>query len=295
MASYSWGGVANGNIALSLLRLALGVYLRADAAIALLAMAAAFRARFGIDLRVTEGYRPLGAPGDYKAGRSNTQWFYWERKQADPSAPSAAYPGGSIHGWALAVDINLNGMTRDMIEWLHAEGRAYGFNWETTGRPSNEPWHLDFNLTVTASLDATTFDNTDEPTRKRDQMFIAQSAATGHQALIGELSGRHFNDPTEFSFNANKAGLQTVIVPTDDVVATLVNEANDRGRALLAEFHQYLLEPRLEFTAPDGSAVSTVDMIGRIYNEVGDASEIQTNVRKITYKVGAENQQIPGE
>jgi hypothetical protein len=161
MASYAWGGVANGNIALSLMKLALGVYLRVDAALALLAMAAAFEQRFGVALRVTEGYRPLGSPGDYDAGRSNTQWYYWVRRQRDSSAPSAAPPGGSIHGWGLAVDINLNGMTRDMIEWLHTEGRKYGFNWDTTGRPSGEPWHLDFNLPVTASLDTETKEDDD--------------------------------------------------------------------------------------------------------------------------------------
>lgn len=294
MASYAWGNVSNGAIATNLLRLVLGVYLRTDAAIALLSLAAAFRVRFGVSLRVTEGYRPLGAPGDYKAGRSNTQWYYWERKQADSSAPSAAYPGGSIHGWALAVDINLNGMTRDMIEWLHTEGRKYGYNWDTTGKPSNEPWHLDFNLPVTASLDATTFDNTDEPTRKRDQMFIAQSSVSGLQALVGELSGRMFNDPSEFSYNANKAGLQTVIVPTDDVVRTLVNEANDRGRALLAAFAKEMEEVKLNVDTTTRAVTGFGDiendsLFSRTVDMQGKIGEIKPNVEKIVRSLHAEN------
>lgn len=184
MVSYAWGGVVNGNIAVTLMKLALGVYLRADAAIALLGMAVAFEKRFGVPLRVTEGYRPEGRPGDFAAGRDGTQWYYYERKQADPSAPAASYPKGSIHGWGLAIDVNLNDMTRDMIDWLHTEARKYGFNWDTTGKPNNEPWHLDFNLPVTASLDFMEDDMYDE--NARQELLTKLNEIT---RIVGVLAG----------------------------------------------------------------------------------------------------------
>lgn len=140
MVSYAWGGQRNGYIPTSALKYTSGGLLRADAADAFDLMAAAFRRQFGKNLTMSEGYRDYATQVEMKA--------YWTR-QGKPG--NAAAPGGSIHGWALAVDIDLTGLSQQQVNWLHNEGRAFGYNWETTGRPTGEPWHLDFNLPVTAS------------------------------------------------------------------------------------------------------------------------------------------------
>lgn len=61
-------------------------------------------------LTLTEGYRPVGSPGDQyitqesltSTGGSN-QWYQWGR-QARGETPSALYPGTSRHGKGVAID-----------------------------------------------------------------------------------------------------------------------------------------------------------------------------------------------
>jgi len=138
---FAWGGYSNGRIPLSALTYVGGGYLRSDAAQAWAAMAAEFKATFGKELRQSEGYR------DYDTQVAMKR--YW----TDRGKPqNAAAPGGSIHGWALATDIDLTGLSSTEINWLHTRGRAFGFDWEVTGRPLGEAWHLDFTLTQTAGL-----------------------------------------------------------------------------------------------------------------------------------------------
>jgi D-alanyl-D-alanine carboxypeptidase len=162
---YGWGGYANGQIPLSAMIYCRGAWLEPTAAYWAEAMGQVFEHERGkplMFLGYSEGFRPLGQPGDFAAGRTNTQFFYAERKKADSAAPAAASPGGSIHGWALAVDVDLTHLNADDIEWLHTRGRAFGWNWDTTGRPNDEPWHLDFNLTPTEAFDPNQYKEIDD-------------------------------------------------------------------------------------------------------------------------------------
>lgn len=172
MASYAWGGQRNGYIDASALQMVNGILLRADAASAYAAMARAFEARFGKKLEASEGYR------DYA-----TQ-VYWKEWWTDRGKPgNAASPGGSIHGWGLAVDIDLApggvALTQEEVEWLHTVGREYGFNWESTGKPTGEPWHLDFNLPVTANIAAEGATAVLEAVRKGKMKVLIQFADAG--------------------------------------------------------------------------------------------------------------------
>jgi hypothetical protein len=147
---FAWGGHTNGRIPLSELTYIKGGYLRSDAANAYAAMAAEFEQTFGKPLFMSEGYRDYDTQVYMKA--------YWT-SQGKPQ--NAAAPGGSIHGWALATDIDLTGLTNEQINWLHTRGRDFGFDWETTGRPLGEAWHLDFTLTQTAGLGYTPIEEDD--------------------------------------------------------------------------------------------------------------------------------------
>lgn len=92
----------------------------------------------GRRFRSTEGFRPIGEPGDWD-GRPNTQWYYWERKIAHPSAPAGAYPGGSIHGWGRAFDIDLGQQGLD-YDTMRALLEDEGFKFDIDG----EPWHCNY-------------------------------------------------------------------------------------------------------------------------------------------------------
>jgi len=60
-----------------------------------------------------------------------------ERWYKKDDVDTAAVPGDSNHGWALAIDVaNASGAR---LEWLDVHAVAYGFSWETL--PS-EPWHI---------------------------------------------------------------------------------------------------------------------------------------------------------
>ena len=141
---FAWGGQQNGRIDSSLMvDTGGGQFLRADAAAGLAQLKGAFRAVFGKDLTTSECYRPYQRQVDlynlYRLGQGNM----------------AANPGGSIHGWGLAIDINswCYGGQADTPEhnWLIDSGRSYGWDWFGTGKPSGEPWHFDYTLTPTGT------------------------------------------------------------------------------------------------------------------------------------------------
>lgn len=135
-----WGGYENGRIPISALQpipWEPQYVLRADAAAALAAMNQAFRAQFGYDLPINDGYR------DY-AGQVEARRIYGD---------GAATPGQSNHGWALAIDIAERsraaiGFGSDTYAWLKANAGRYGWahpDWaEPSGSGPHEAWHWEY-------------------------------------------------------------------------------------------------------------------------------------------------------
>lgn len=141
----AWGGFENGRIPENLLATVPWdgrIILRADATAALIALNNAFRAEFGYNLPLNDGYRDY--PNQVKArqdwcGRGNCN--------------GAADPGTSTHGWALAIDIGdrshrVIGYNHPTYLWLKANAARFGWaqpDWaEIGGRGPDEAWHWEF-------------------------------------------------------------------------------------------------------------------------------------------------------
>lgn len=110
-----------------------GGRLRHDAADAWNAFDRYLREKHGTKLEVTDSYRPLGKPGDYRRGVWS-QWAAWERYQAGGNL--AARPGTSNHGWGLAVDVPYG--TQLLIKNY---GKEFGWS-KTWSDAPGEPWHF---------------------------------------------------------------------------------------------------------------------------------------------------------
>lgn len=135
--------------------------IRADLLPGLVGLQAAFLARFDTPLRPTsaaDGYRSYDSQVRAFLGRyapqatgvgpfSDVRW--WQgRRYVRVSGASAAVPGTSNHGWAVAVDFADVGPTGGQRwEWLMDAAPRFGFVnplWARDGRPENgsqEPWH----------------------------------------------------------------------------------------------------------------------------------------------------------
>lgn len=142
----TWGGYENGRIDPSAIvpipwtsdqGYGGTMYLRPDAASALTAMNNAYRAEFGSDIPINDGYR------DYQ-GQVEAKNDY---------GGDAATPGTSNHGWALAVDIGTPAHARiayydDTYNWLVANAGRYGWvhpDWAKPGGAGpHEAWHWEF-------------------------------------------------------------------------------------------------------------------------------------------------------
>lgn len=115
-----------------------GERLRADAATALAELNLAYRARFGRDLCVTDGYRSL------------TEQHVVKRLKGG----LAAVPGRSNHGWGLAIDLCSSDTRGDSWDWLVQNGVVYGWAnpaWaQRSGSGPFEPWHWEYTRGVLA-------------------------------------------------------------------------------------------------------------------------------------------------
>lgn len=115
-----------------------GIWLIPGVAYHYLKAKARYNAEQGRSFYSTEGFRPIGSPSDFDNGVGNTQWFYWVRKQRQPWQPAGAYPGGSMHGWGRAVDVNLN------LPINYSRMRAFmedeGFEFDIL----DEEWHANY-------------------------------------------------------------------------------------------------------------------------------------------------------
>ena len=127
--------LVNGVLPLSVLRevpWSPGKYVRYDVLDSLIVLNKAFRARFGVNLDVNEGYRNL-----------DTQKSYY--KNPPSGVGTAAVPGTSNHGWGLAIDFGgLGGKTGIMYLWMRANASNYGWDnplWAHDNSGVEEPWH----------------------------------------------------------------------------------------------------------------------------------------------------------
>lgn len=99
-----------------------------------IALRAAFKAHFGKNLAVTDGYRD-------EAGQVAARNRYLSGKGA-----YAVPPGTSNHGWGKAIDFGsrVNILGTDEHDWMVANAPRFGFVWlRRAGNGSIEPWHFD--------------------------------------------------------------------------------------------------------------------------------------------------------
>lgn len=108
--------------------------LRADAAVALVALHAAYKTDTGQDLCIYEGYTTLLEQQEIRAVRGVL----------------ADAPGTSSHGWGLAMDVCSEPAPND--EWLSLNARDFGWRQHVDGE-TYEPWHWDFDPTHVAAVD----------------------------------------------------------------------------------------------------------------------------------------------
>ncbi|WP_029067903.1 M15 family metallopeptidase [Jonesia quinghaiensis] len=82
--------------------------------------------RDGVDIGITDSYRPIDVQHDLV-----------RRKGLYSQGGLAAAPGTSPHGWGIAVDLKLDNQAQ---AWMRANGKEYGFIEDTP----REPWHWVF-------------------------------------------------------------------------------------------------------------------------------------------------------
>jgi peptidoglycan hydrolase-like protein with peptidoglycan-binding domain len=145
--SDSWGGFANGQIPASAMKKVQNAFFKPDVADAI-AAAIAECATHGVHVNINEGYRPLGIPADQNI-RSNSngdpvsktstggsnQWFQYGRMKRGET-PTAATPGGSIHGWGKAADVNPGHNNATVASVFAKHGFAFDI--------SSESWHAHY-------------------------------------------------------------------------------------------------------------------------------------------------------
>lgn len=101
---------------------------------ALQAMNAAFRQRFGYDVKINSGGRTYAeqaaAYARYKAGKGNL----------------AAAPGHSVHESGRAIDLGGAFQNAGSAEhrWLQANAYRWGFKWTGKNFKQFEPWHWEW-------------------------------------------------------------------------------------------------------------------------------------------------------
>lgn len=127
----------------------------------------AFKAKFGKDMKITDGYRT------FTVQNKIFDWDYYDTglnpytKKVDtknkgrkvgsfnakkPTGVAAAPPGTSKHGWGQAVDIDGmgNGPGNEKFEWMEANAKKYGWvnpPWAKKSGATYEPWHWEYNGT----------------------------------------------------------------------------------------------------------------------------------------------------
>jgi LAS superfamily LD-carboxypeptidase LdcB len=127
----------------------------------------AYKAQFGKDMKITDGYRTFNVQNKI------FDWDYYDTglnpytKKVDPknkgrkvgsftakkpTGVAAAPPGTSKHGWGQAVDIGGfgNGPGNQYFDWMEANAKKYGWinpKWAKKAGAGYEPWHWEYNGT----------------------------------------------------------------------------------------------------------------------------------------------------
>ena len=114
--------------------------LNSDAAKAFEGLNKLYKQNFCKNISMTDSYRPYSVQVRLKAQKPTL----------------AAKPGTSNHGWGLAVDLGggINNWNTAEHRWMKQYASVCGWEnpgWAQKGRGKEEPWHWEFNLTVTAS------------------------------------------------------------------------------------------------------------------------------------------------
>jgi LAS superfamily LD-carboxypeptidase LdcB len=107
--------------------------LRCDAAVELENLNSAFRATFGRNLDVTDGYRSYAEQLSVAASKGGL----------------AAVPGTSNHGWGQAVDLSggIESFGTAEHAWMVANAGQYGWKlpaWAQAGGSKPEAWHWEY-------------------------------------------------------------------------------------------------------------------------------------------------------
>ncbi|WP_420120921.1 M15 family metallopeptidase [Nakamurella sp.] len=136
--SAAWGGYQNGRIPASALcpvPSAPALLLECRAAAAFDQLNTAFKAVFGQDIGITDGYRSYDEQVACRAEKGSL----------------CADPGTSNHGWAKAVDIGaccaVNSGSGAAFDWLTANAGRFGWvhpPWAQPGGSKPEPWHWEY-------------------------------------------------------------------------------------------------------------------------------------------------------
>ncbi len=138
--SAEWGGYQNGRIPASALcpvPSAPSLLLECQAAAAFAQLNTAFRAVFGQDIGITDGYRSYDDQVACRAEKGSL----------------CADPGTSNHGWAKAVDIgaccDVNTGSGAAFDWLTANAGGFGWvhpAWAQSDGSKPEPWHWEYGV-----------------------------------------------------------------------------------------------------------------------------------------------------
>jgi hypothetical protein len=93
----------------------------------------AYKARFGVNIKVTDSYRTYASQVRLKLTKGSF----------------AATPGKSVHGWGRAVDLGggINNWGTPQRDWFVKNAPKFGWNspaWAQKGQKTPEPWHWEW-------------------------------------------------------------------------------------------------------------------------------------------------------
>jgi len=99
----------------------------------------AYKARWGVDMLITDHYRPYDVQVELK-----------QRYNAQGKGHLAATPGKSNHGWGMAVDMGQavgGGFRTEQYQWMMENAPQYGWinpSWAREGSKKAEYWHWEY-------------------------------------------------------------------------------------------------------------------------------------------------------